>query len=56
MIYEFAMNRNGNLYFHIYKLAEFQPGLFFTGHGEALDLRGAQPTFGNVKLEKVAAP
>jgi len=48
--------RNGNLYFHIYKLAEFQPGLFFTNHGEALDLRGAQPTFGNVKLEKITAP
>ena len=48
--------QNGNLYFHFYKLAEFQPGLFFTSHGEALDLRGAQPTFGNVKLEKIAAP
>lgn len=48
--------QNGNLYFHHYKLAEFQPGLFFTNHGEALDLRGAQPTMANVRLEKIVTP
>jgi len=48
--------QNGNLYLNYYKLAEFQPGLFFTSHGEALDLRGAQPTFANLKLEKIKAP
>jgi len=41
--------RNGQLFLDYMKLMEFQPGLFFTGHGEALDLRGSVPrwkTFG----------
>ena len=48
--------RNGNLYLDYLKLMEFQPGLFFATHGEALDLRGAQPTVGNIKLEKLKTP
>jgi CubicO group peptidase (beta-lactamase class C family) len=48
--------QNGNLYFHYWKLVEFQPGLFFTCHGEAVDLRGAQPTVANIKLEKIKTP
>jgi CubicO group peptidase (beta-lactamase class C family) len=34
------------------KLQEYQPGLFFTPSGEALDLRGPVPTWRNIKMEK----
>ncbi len=34
------------------KLFEHKPGLFFTRHGIAFDLRGSQPTFNNIKLKK----
>lgn len=34
------------------KLEEYQPGLFFTPSGEALDLRGPTPTWRNIKMEK----
>ena len=45
--------RNGYLYLDHMKLREHQPGLFFAPHGEALDLRGAVPTWRNIKLERV---
>jgi CubicO group peptidase (beta-lactamase class C family) len=35
------------------RLREHEPGLFFTCHGEALDLRGAQPSYANIKLRRV---
>jgi hypothetical protein len=34
------------------KLQEYQPGLFFTPSGEALDLRGPVPTWRNIKMKK----
>ena len=34
-------------------LAEVSPGLFFAKNGEALDFRGAVPTWRNIKLTKV---
>jgi hypothetical protein len=34
------------------KLEEYQPGLFFTPSGEALDLRGPVPTWRNIKMKK----
>ncbi len=34
------------------RLEEYQPGLFFTPAGEALDLRGSVPTWRNIKMEK----
>lgn len=34
------------------KLQEYEPGLFFTPSGEALDLRGPVPTWRNIKMEK----
>ena len=34
------------------ELQEYQPGLFFTGSGEALDLRGPAATWRNIKMEK----
>ena len=34
------------------KLEEFQPGLFFTPSGEALDFRDSVPTWRNIRLEK----
>ncbi len=34
------------------KLEEYQPGLFFTPSGEALDLRGSVPTWRNIKMGK----
>ncbi len=38
------------------KLEEYRPGLFFTAHGEALDLRGAVPTWRNISLEMIRIP
>ena len=34
------------------KLEEYEPGLFFTPSGEALDLRGPVPTWRNIKMRK----
>ena len=48
--------QNGALFLDHMKLAEFQAGLFFTSHGEALDLRGATPTWRSVPLEKIVIP
>ncbi len=43
--------QNGYLYFGKYRvIAETEPGLFFLADGEALDLRGATPTYRNIAL------
>jgi CubicO group peptidase (beta-lactamase class C family) len=34
------------------RLYEYRPGLFFTGSGRALDLRGENPTFDNLRIER----
>ena len=47
--------RNGSLYCNNLRTIEFEPGLFFTFDGEALDLRGTIPTYRNVMLIKSAA-
>jgi CubicO group peptidase (beta-lactamase class C family) len=41
---------DGNSYLGEQKLTEYQPGLFFTPDGEALDFRGNKPTYRNIKL------
>lgn len=48
--------RNGYLHYGGQQLEEYQPGLFFTADGEALDMRGVVPTFRNIKLEKMEFP
>lgn len=50
-----VMKKNGYLYLDYMKLSEHLPGLFFTAGGEALDFRGEQPTWRNIKLQKVVA-
>jgi CubicO group peptidase (beta-lactamase class C family) len=45
-------NKNGYLYFDKLKLKEYQPGLFFSSTGEALDLRSKIPTYQNTRLMK----
>jgi CubicO group peptidase (beta-lactamase class C family) len=47
--------RNGWLYYEDIRLAPFLRGLFFSGAGEALDLRGAIPTARNIPLHRIAA-
>jgi CubicO group peptidase (beta-lactamase class C family) len=47
--------KNGYLYLDSFKLAEHRPGLFFSAHGEALDLSGGVPTWRNIRLTKVKA-
>ena len=48
--------RNGWLHFEgggqDFRLTEHLPGLFFTPDGEAVDFRGATPTYRNIKLAK----
>ena len=44
--------KNGYLYVYNFRLTEYLPGLFFTPHGEALDFRGEQPTWRNIRLIK----
>lgn len=44
--------KNGYLYFEKLKLEEYQPGLFFSSTGEALDLRSKIPTYQNTRLMK----
>ncbi len=44
--------KDGCLYLGDETLLEYQPGLFFTPSGEALDLRASPPTFRNIKLTK----
>jgi hypothetical protein len=48
--------QNGYLFVEDMRLEEFQPGLFFTSHGEVLDLRGPAPALNNIKLEKITIP
>lgn len=45
--------KNGFLYLDNMKLREYLPGLFFTAHGESLDLRTDKPTWKNVKIMKL---
>jgi CubicO group peptidase (beta-lactamase class C family) len=44
--------KDGCLYLGGEALLEYQPGLFFTPSGEALDFRTNPPTFRNIKLAK----
>ena len=44
--------KNGYLYFEKLKLEEYQPGLFFSSTGEALDLITKIPTYQNTRLMK----
>ncbi len=46
--------KNGYLYLDSWELKEYLPGLFFTAHGEALDLRGDEATYRNIRLRKVS--
>lgn len=45
--------KNGYLYLDNMKLREHLPGLFFTAHGETLDLRTENPTWKNIKIKKL---
>jgi CubicO group peptidase (beta-lactamase class C family) len=47
--------RGGYLYLGPMRLTEHQPGLFFTGDGEAVDLRGEAPTIRNIVLHRPGA-
>ncbi len=47
-----VVKKDGFLWVGDEKLEEYQPGLFFTPSGEALDLRGPVPTWRNIKMEK----
>ena len=44
--------KNGYLYLDKLRLEEYQPGLFFSFTGEALDLRKKVPTWRNIRLWK----
>jgi hypothetical protein len=44
--------KNGYLYLDKLRLKEYQPGLFFSSTGEALDLRTKVPTWQNTRLMK----
>jgi len=44
--------KNGYLYLDKLRLEEYQPGLFFSSTGEALDLRTKIPTWQNTRLMK----
>jgi CubicO group peptidase (beta-lactamase class C family) len=50
--------KNGYLYLDDYRLfVELEPGLFFTGEGEAVDFRRpAVPTWKNIRLERATTP
>jgi CubicO group peptidase (beta-lactamase class C family) len=45
--------KNGYLYLGDWRLIEYQPNLFFTADGEAVDFRGPQPTWRNIRLIRV---
>ena len=47
-----VVKKDGYLCIDDDKLEEYQPRLFFTPSGEALDLRGKVPTWRNIKMEK----
>lgn len=44
--------KNGYLYIYNFRLEEYLPGLFFTAHGEALDFRGEQPAWRNIRISR----
>jgi hypothetical protein len=44
--------KNGWLYLSRIRTTEHQPGLLFTGDGEALDLRGETPEIRNIPLDR----
>lgn len=44
--------KNGWLYIYDYRLIEHLPGLFFTLHGECLDMRGEIPAWRNIRLRR----
>ena len=44
--------RKGWLYIYDYRLSEYMPGLFFTQHGECLDMRGPTPMWRNISLRR----
>ena len=44
--------KNGHLYLNRLRLKEYQPGLFFSSTGEALDFRKKVPTWRNIRLRK----
>jgi hypothetical protein len=35
-------------------IVELEPGLYFACDGEAVDFRHAEPTWGNIRLRRVA--
>jgi hypothetical protein len=45
-----VFRKNGYLYLENVKLTEYQPGLFFSVRGEAVDFRSDPPTYRNIKL------
>jgi CubicO group peptidase (beta-lactamase class C family) len=48
--------KNGYLYLDEVRLiVEFEPGLFFTSDGEAVDFRNAPPTWRNIRLVRAGA-
>ena len=47
-----VVKKDGYLCIGDEKLEEYQPGLFFTPSGEALDLRGPVATWRNIKMKK----
>ena len=42
--------KNGYLYLNDWRLTEFEPKLFFTADGEAVDFRTDEPTWRNIRL------
>jgi CubicO group peptidase (beta-lactamase class C family) len=48
--------KNGYLYLNDWRLIEFEPNLFFTADGEAVDFRHPEPTWRNIRLLRVSAP
>jgi hypothetical protein len=42
--------KNGYLYLNDWRLIEFEPRLFFTADGEAVDFRQTEPTWRNIRL------
>ncbi|HEY3887569.1 MAG TPA: serine hydrolase domain-containing protein [Caulobacteraceae bacterium] len=47
--------KNGHLYLSGVRAIEHLDGVFFSGDGEALDLRGERPTFRNIQLTRSVA-
>ena len=42
--------KNGYLYLNDWRLTEFEPNLFFTADGEAVDFRTDEPSWRNIRL------